>query len=109
MNRSFHFPRSVGLQGTLLVCLVVLLGGCGPSDRRPGLWLSGEVQAYPTDWTFADAHQEIAGCLFAWGFTTFGHPSLIHFATCIIDHLVPCDRALPLYHTYWHPQLTPAV
>lgn len=60
MNRSFRCPRTVGLQSTLLLCLMVLLGGCGPSDRRPGLWLSGEVQAYPTDWTFADAHQEIA-------------------------------------------------
>ncbi len=38
-----------------------LLFGCfGPSDRRPGMHLSGSETAFPADWSFADAHQEIA-------------------------------------------------
>lgn len=33
---------------------------CEPKDRRPGLWLSGEVETAPqTDWSFVDAHREI--------------------------------------------------
>jgi hypothetical protein len=31
-----------------------------PSDRRPGTRLSGEVAEFPADWSFADAHKEIA-------------------------------------------------
>lgn len=43
-----------------LLCLLLLLAGCEPSDRRPGLWLGGEVQAaLPEDWSFTDAHKEI--------------------------------------------------
>jgi len=37
------------------------LAGCfDPSDRRPGTRLSGDVVAPPSDWSFTDAHQEIA-------------------------------------------------
>jgi len=42
-----------------LIC-VLLMVGCEPQDRRPGLWLSGEVQeSLPDDWSFTDAHAEI--------------------------------------------------
>ncbi|MEQ8483115.1 MAG: hypothetical protein RIB46_02010 [Pseudomonadales bacterium] len=45
------------------LCLVagcLLMSGCEPSDRRPGLWLSGELQSQlPADWSFTDAHPEI--------------------------------------------------
>ncbi len=37
-----------------------LLGCIGPSDQRPGMWLSGEDAAFPEDWSFTDAHREIA-------------------------------------------------
>ncbi len=40
--------------------LVFLLGACEPSDTRPGLWLSGEVEAFPADWSFTDNFQQIA-------------------------------------------------
>ncbi len=37
------------------------LAGCfAPSDRRPGTRLSGDVAALPADWSFSDAHPEIA-------------------------------------------------
>jgi hypothetical protein len=43
------------------ICLaIVLLAACEPADRRPGLWLSGEVQTEPvTDWSFVDEQREI--------------------------------------------------
>ena len=43
-----------------LVLLVPLGLACQPKDRRPGLWLSGEVVEGPvTDWTFVNALPEI--------------------------------------------------
>ena len=39
---------------------LVLLVACAPRDRRPGLWLSGELAAEPVaDWSFTDGVQEI--------------------------------------------------
>jgi len=45
-----------------LGCLLLLvLSACfDPSDRRPGTRLSGDVAAPPSDWSFTDAHHEIA-------------------------------------------------
>jgi hypothetical protein len=38
-----------------LLCAALLLG-CEPKERRPGLWLSGEVVQGPvSDWSFANA------------------------------------------------------
>jgi hypothetical protein len=46
--------RAVALVGT------ALLLACEPRDRRPGLWLSGELVEEPVpDWSFTDAVQEI--------------------------------------------------
>jgi hypothetical protein len=38
---------------------LLLLAACEPQDRRPGLWLSGDVAPTPTDWTFVNDHQEV--------------------------------------------------
>jgi hypothetical protein len=43
-----------------LLCAVSLTACFGPSERRPGLWLSGEAAAFPRDWSFTDADKEIA-------------------------------------------------
>ena len=48
-----------GLNITLLLFSFVLIS-CEPSDRRPGLWLSGEVEAFPSDWSFSDDFKLIA-------------------------------------------------
>jgi hypothetical protein len=42
--------------------LAIAIVGCfGPSERRPGLALGGEVvETFPTDWSFSDAHRQIA-------------------------------------------------
>lgn len=43
------------------VTVLVLLAGCiDPADQRPGLRLSGEVEEFPADWSFSDAHREVA-------------------------------------------------
>jgi hypothetical protein len=43
-----------------LATALVLCGCIDPKDRRPGLWLSGEVETAPvTDWSFTDAQREI--------------------------------------------------
>ncbi|MBT70586.1 MAG: hypothetical protein CMQ15_00865 [Gammaproteobacteria bacterium] len=48
-----------GLIITLLLFSFVLTA-CEPSDSRPGLWLSGEVEAFPSDWSFSDDFELIA-------------------------------------------------
>ena len=43
-----------------LFLLALLLLACEPKDRRPGLWLSGEVVKEPVlDWSFTDTVPEI--------------------------------------------------
>jgi hypothetical protein len=42
------------------VLSLALVGCFGPTDRTPGTRLSGEVVALPDDWSFTDAHPEIA-------------------------------------------------
>ncbi len=48
------------MRRTSVLAFLVLLGCIGPSDQRPGLWLSGEEAAFPDDWSFSNAHREIA-------------------------------------------------
>ena len=51
--------RTVG-QWVAFAFMICALLACQPSDRRPGLWLSGEeVVTLPQDWGFSNAHQEI--------------------------------------------------
>ena len=43
-----------------LACVLVVSGCVDPVDRRPGLWLSGEVETAPvTDWSFTEGQREI--------------------------------------------------
>ena len=46
---------------TALLLIALGLAGCiQPKDRRPGLWLPGEVVSQPVqDWSFTDEHKEI--------------------------------------------------
>ncbi len=52
--------QSTILKSATMILAVSLLSACNPSDQRPGLWLSGEEAPAPTDWSFTDAHPEIA-------------------------------------------------
>lgn len=48
------------VRASLLVLAVLGLTACEPADRRPGLWLSGEVAVNESgDWSFTNAHMEI--------------------------------------------------
>src|SRR5437016_849775 len=53
------------LVGALLACVAVALVtlrvvGLDPKDRRPGLWLTGELVTKPvTDWSFTDKYPNI--------------------------------------------------
>ena len=52
--------RATGARALALVAAVLALAACEPSDRRPGLWLSGEVVEAPVaDWSFTDEVTEI--------------------------------------------------
>jgi hypothetical protein len=42
--------------GLFLLCCTA----CDPSDRRPGLWLTGDTAPPPADWSFTDQIPEIA-------------------------------------------------
>lgn len=44
----------------LLIGALALTACLNPRDRCPGLWLRGEVAEPPADWSFTDAHREIA-------------------------------------------------
>jgi len=44
----------------LLVLVVLSQAACNPSDRRPGLWLTGTQTKFAGDWTFTDDYREIA-------------------------------------------------
>ena len=49
------------LRVALALLTLALLTACiPPEDRRPGLWLSGEVAPFPADWTFAEEFPLIA-------------------------------------------------
>lgn len=54
--------RRARLAALPLVAVALAATGClDPSDRRPGFALSGEpAESLPADWSFTDAHGEIA-------------------------------------------------
>src|SRR3984957_19073627 len=50
--------------GAVILCMVLALivlsiTGLDAKQRRAGLWLKGDVQSFPADWTFADKNQTI--------------------------------------------------
>ena len=57
--------RSLIVLGAVVACLVIALivlrvVGLDPRERRPGLWLAGEVVTTPVaDWSFTDPYQTI--------------------------------------------------
>ncbi len=58
MTGSDPGPRARA--GAILALVAAFLAACAPQDRRPGLWLAGEVVREPvTDWSFTDAVPEI--------------------------------------------------
>ncbi len=62
--------RIVGgvLAAVVVVALVTLrVAGLDPKDRRPGLWLRGEVVTQPvTDWSFTDTYPNVFVQTWSW-------------------------------------------
>ena len=81
-----------GLVAVLVVTLIVLrVIGFDPKERRPGLWLSGEVVMTPvTDWSFTDTQETILVQTRAW----YGLPHSV--TTVCVAH----DGRLYLTSTY---------
>ena len=44
----------------IIATLIGFMAGCEPKDRRPGSWLSGEVETAPvSDWSFVNDQMEV--------------------------------------------------
>ncbi len=50
----------VGVNKIVGIIAILMLTGCEPENRTPGLWLSGTLQPFPDDWGFVQDHREIA-------------------------------------------------
>ena len=44
---------------TTIILAGILLAGCEPTATRPGFWVSGEVENFPSDWAFSDEFKTI--------------------------------------------------
>jgi hypothetical protein len=71
--------------GIIVACLMIALAvlsitGLDPKQRRPGLWLKGDVAAtLPSDWTFADKYQTLLVETHPW--YLIPHSVTIYFVT----------------------------
>ena len=60
MKRLFAVVGSVLVVGLVLAMVVLRVVGLDPKERRPGVWLSGNVVSTPvTDWSFTDKYPTI--------------------------------------------------
>jgi hypothetical protein len=63
-QRHQTMQRQASISCTLLITamliVMTLLAGCEPKDRRPGTWLSGEVETKSvSDWSFVNEQSEV--------------------------------------------------
>jgi hypothetical protein len=70
--------------GAIAACVTLLLAvlaitGLNPNQRRPGLWLKGDVASFPADWSFADKYPTIMVETHPWYFVP--HSVTIFFVT----------------------------
>src|SRR5438552_5759223 len=60
MKRVLAVGGSILVIGVVVALLALRVGGLDPRERRPGLWLQGEVVTAPvTDWVFTDKYPTI--------------------------------------------------
>jgi hypothetical protein len=76
--------RVLKIVGAIVACVIlalVILGitGLDPNQRRPGLWLKGDVAAFPADWTFAAKNPTLMVETHPWSFIP--HSVTIYFVT----------------------------
>jgi hypothetical protein len=81
VRRLFIVVGSVLVVGLVLAIVVLRVVGLDPKERRPGLWLSGNVVTTPvTDWSFTDKYPTI----FAETRTWYGIPHSV--TTSCVSH-----------------------
>ena len=60
MKRCFVVGGSIVVICVVVALVALRIVGLDPQERRPGLWLQGELVATPvTDWSFTDKHPTI--------------------------------------------------
>jgi len=60
VKRLFIVVGSILVVGLILAIVVLRVVGLDPRERRPGLWLTGNVVTTPvTDWSFTDKYPTI--------------------------------------------------
>jgi hypothetical protein len=61
MKRFVVVAGSVVVIAVLVALLALRMVGLDPQERRPGLWLTGQLVTTPvTDWSFTDRYQTIS-------------------------------------------------
>jgi oligopeptidase A len=68
-------------RGLLVVAVLGLCVACDPVDRRPGVWLTGELAPKPQNWAFTDSHQEV----FVETATWYGIPHSVTTVVAVAD------------------------
>lgn len=86
--------------GAIVLCVVLALvvlsiTGLDAHQRRPGLWLKGDVQSFPADWTFADKYRTIMIETHPW--YLIPHSVNISFVTVQGNLYLHVDYGPPLY------------
>ncbi len=86
--------------GAIVVCAVLALvvlsiTGLDPNQRRAGLWLKGDGQSFPADWTFADKYRTIKVETHPW--YLIPHSVNISFVTAQSKLYLHVDYGPPIY------------
>jgi hypothetical protein len=86
--------------GAIVVCVILALvvlsiTGLDPHQRRAGLWLKGDVQSFPTDWTFANKYRTIKVETHPW--YLIPHSVTINFVAFQGNLYLHVDYGPPLY------------
>ena len=90
----------VKVVGAIVACVILALvvlsiTGLDPNQRRPGLWLKGNVQNFPADWTFADKYRTIMIETHPW--YLIPHSVNISFMTSQGNLYLHVDYGPPIY------------
>src|SRR5271170_4160229 len=86
--------------GVILACAIVALVvfsiiGLDPKQTRAGLWLKGDVQSFPADWTFSNKFQTILVETHPW--YLIPHAVTISFCTYQGNLYLHADYGPPLF------------
>jgi hypothetical protein len=101
MKKKLLIAAGAVVAGLIAALIVLRLVGLDPRERRPGLWLTGEVVTTPvSDWSFTDADRTIFVETHSWyglphsvTVTCTAHDGRLYLtSTYPPDHEFPRDR-----------------